>query len=288
VILMIVLEIVLTPIFSRAHIPHLLNLQRSVVGVAMAPPGAGWPSAVRWRRRRAGRGSGKPIAGAGVDHRGRLCHRCLAGGLDSPRRMADDDTGRLSRTEPGQTCLSPAASRIRRRDGYLARNGTLRIPIGWLVSDKAQMVLCPVGSFQSRAAVQDSRCSRQTAKGNETTSRIPIPSAKCVTHAPARVGPPQELRRLPASKTGYKMPLRIWSTQTIAVTTYAATGMADVRLRSLPEQVVAPSPPRIHATTRVGTATATTIVPLRVRRAIAVRLVPCLRTRLSRNVGELD
>ena len=36
VILMIVLEIVLTPIFSRAHIPHLLNLQRSVVGVAMA------------------------------------------------------------------------------------------------------------------------------------------------------------------------------------------------------------------------------------------------------------
>jgi hypothetical protein len=36
VILMIVLEIVLTPIFSRAHIPHLLNLQRSVVGVAVA------------------------------------------------------------------------------------------------------------------------------------------------------------------------------------------------------------------------------------------------------------
>ena len=36
VILMIVLEIILTPIFSRAHIPHLLNLQRSVVGVAMA------------------------------------------------------------------------------------------------------------------------------------------------------------------------------------------------------------------------------------------------------------
>jgi hypothetical protein len=36
VILMIVLEIVLTPIFSRARIPHLLNLQRSVVGVATA------------------------------------------------------------------------------------------------------------------------------------------------------------------------------------------------------------------------------------------------------------
>ena len=36
VILMIVLEVVLTPIFSRARIPHLLNLQRAVVGVATA------------------------------------------------------------------------------------------------------------------------------------------------------------------------------------------------------------------------------------------------------------
>jgi hypothetical protein len=36
VIVMIVLEIVLTPIFSRARIPHFLNLQRAVVGVATA------------------------------------------------------------------------------------------------------------------------------------------------------------------------------------------------------------------------------------------------------------
>jgi hypothetical protein len=36
VILMIVLEIILTPIFSRARIPHFLNLQRAVVGVATA------------------------------------------------------------------------------------------------------------------------------------------------------------------------------------------------------------------------------------------------------------
>jgi hypothetical protein len=36
VILMIVLEVILTPILSRARIPHLLNLQRSVVGVATA------------------------------------------------------------------------------------------------------------------------------------------------------------------------------------------------------------------------------------------------------------
>jgi hypothetical protein len=45
VILMIVLEIVLTPILSRANIPHLINLQRSVVGLAVAhlePAGLGF------------------------------------------------------------------------------------------------------------------------------------------------------------------------------------------------------------------------------------------------------
>ncbi len=45
VILMIVLEIVLTPIVSRANLPHLINLQRSVVGLAVAhlePSGLGF------------------------------------------------------------------------------------------------------------------------------------------------------------------------------------------------------------------------------------------------------
>ena len=45
VILMIVLEIVLTPILSRANIPHLINLQRSVVGLGVAhlePSGLGF------------------------------------------------------------------------------------------------------------------------------------------------------------------------------------------------------------------------------------------------------
>lgn len=36
VVLMIVLELILTPIFSRTRIPHLVNLQRGVVGLAMA------------------------------------------------------------------------------------------------------------------------------------------------------------------------------------------------------------------------------------------------------------
>ena len=45
VILMVVLEIVLTPILSRANIPHMINLQRSVVGLAVAhlePSGLGF------------------------------------------------------------------------------------------------------------------------------------------------------------------------------------------------------------------------------------------------------
>ncbi len=45
VILMIVLEIILTPILSRANIPHMINLQRSVVGLAVAhlePSGLGF------------------------------------------------------------------------------------------------------------------------------------------------------------------------------------------------------------------------------------------------------
>jgi hypothetical protein len=60
VILMIVLEIVLTPIFSRTTIPHLLNLQRSVVGVATAhlEPG-GLPLAF------GGGGGGGPNGGGG-------------------------------------------------------------------------------------------------------------------------------------------------------------------------------------------------------------------------------
>jgi hypothetical protein len=61
VILMIVLEIVLTPILSRASIPHLINLQRSVVGLAVAhlePAGLGFVFG----------GGGGPGGGQGVSH----------------------------------------------------------------------------------------------------------------------------------------------------------------------------------------------------------------------------
>jgi hypothetical protein len=36
VVLLIVYEIVLTPLFSRVGIPHLINVQRGLVGLAMA------------------------------------------------------------------------------------------------------------------------------------------------------------------------------------------------------------------------------------------------------------
>ena len=61
VILMIVLELVLTPIFSRAQIPHLINLQRGVVGLAMAhlePSGLPLPFG--------GGGGGGPGSGASL------------------------------------------------------------------------------------------------------------------------------------------------------------------------------------------------------------------------------
>jgi hypothetical protein len=58
VILMIVLEVILTPIFSRAHIPHLLNLQRAIVGVATAHLAPGGLPVL-------GGGGGGPAGGAG-------------------------------------------------------------------------------------------------------------------------------------------------------------------------------------------------------------------------------
>ena len=103
VILMIVLEVVLTPILSRARIPHLSNLQRAVVGLATAhlAPG-GLPRARRGGGGGPGGGDGNPgllpestTVAVCVDRR-------LAGRLDGPRRVANDDQRRLSSARPGQ------------------------------------------------------------------------------------------------------------------------------------------------------------------------------------------
>jgi hypothetical protein len=58
VILMIVLEVILTPILSRARLPHLLNLQRAVVGLATAHLAPGGLPVL-------GGGGGGPGGGAG-------------------------------------------------------------------------------------------------------------------------------------------------------------------------------------------------------------------------------
>jgi hypothetical protein len=58
VVTMIVLEVVLTPILSRAHIPHLSNLQRGVVGLATAHLAPGGLPVL-------GGGGGGPSGGSG-------------------------------------------------------------------------------------------------------------------------------------------------------------------------------------------------------------------------------
>jgi hypothetical protein len=58
VILMIVLEVVLTPILSRVHIPHMINLQRAAVGLATAHLAPGGLSVL-------GGGGGGPGGGGG-------------------------------------------------------------------------------------------------------------------------------------------------------------------------------------------------------------------------------
>ena len=92
VILMIVLELILTPILSQHVIPHLINLQRAVVGLATAhlePGGLPLPFAGG-----GGAGNGSQlVVDSRVGHRGRLRHRGLDRGLDRSRawRMVTRD-----------------------------------------------------------------------------------------------------------------------------------------------------------------------------------------------------
>ena len=58
VVMMIILEVVLTPILSRARIPHLMNLQRAVVGLATAHLAPGGLPVL-------GGGGGGPAGGSG-------------------------------------------------------------------------------------------------------------------------------------------------------------------------------------------------------------------------------
>ena len=83
VVLMIVLEVILTPVFSRTAIPHLINAQRGLVGA---------PSRLGWRRRRSGWAHDRPGELDGSDlRRYRLARR-----LDRARRVANGEERRLS------------------------------------------------------------------------------------------------------------------------------------------------------------------------------------------------
>jgi hypothetical protein len=97
VILMIVLEVILTPLLSRHVIPHFLNLERAMVGLATAHLEPGGMPLVFGGGVGGGPGGGGGGVGAatGIDHRGRLRHRGLVAGLDGPWRLADDDQRRL-------------------------------------------------------------------------------------------------------------------------------------------------------------------------------------------------
>ena len=97
VILLVLLELILTPIFSRHVISHLLNFERAIAGVAMVhiePGGLPTPfgGGCLGRRRRAWPES----ADTGVDPGGVPGDRGLDRVLDGYRGLADDDPGRVN------------------------------------------------------------------------------------------------------------------------------------------------------------------------------------------------
>ena len=96
VILMIVLEVILTPLFSRARIPYMLNLQRGIVGVATAHLAPGGIPVFGGGGGGPGGGNGNPRLIPESTTVAVLVIIALACRLDGPRRLADDDPGRLS------------------------------------------------------------------------------------------------------------------------------------------------------------------------------------------------
>ena len=102
VILLIVLELILTPLFSRHIITHLLNVERGIVGVAMLhiEPG-GLPTPFSGGGPGGGGGGRGHDADTGVHPGGVTGDRGLDRVLDRHRGLADDDPGRLTRACDG-------------------------------------------------------------------------------------------------------------------------------------------------------------------------------------------
>ena len=95
ILLMIIYEVIFPPsLLPVVTIPHLINLQRSLVielAVAHFEPGGArlqlWDcERTRWAWRLV-------TIARRVDDRGGICHRGLAGRLDASRRMADGNSG---------------------------------------------------------------------------------------------------------------------------------------------------------------------------------------------------
>ena len=86
VILLIVLELILTPLFSLHIISHLLNLERGIVGVAMAHIE---PSALPTPFGGGDTWGAKTHTGVHVGEF--ISYRWLAGVLDGYRSMANDE-----------------------------------------------------------------------------------------------------------------------------------------------------------------------------------------------------
>ena len=99
VILMVVLELILTPIFSRAVIAYVLNVQRAIVGVAMLhiEPG-GLPTPFSGGGGGGGGGGlGRTLLRPESTLGGGTGDRGLARVLDRDRGLADDDQRRVNR-----------------------------------------------------------------------------------------------------------------------------------------------------------------------------------------------
>ena len=96
VVAMIVLEVVLTPIFSRANIPHFVE-RCNEPSSASRPPTSHLPDSTCSAAAAADlQARGRTRAVAGVHVRRGLRHRRLARWVVTPRRLANDDPRRLS------------------------------------------------------------------------------------------------------------------------------------------------------------------------------------------------
>ncbi len=123
VILLIVLEIVVTPLLSHSPIAHLLNLQRSLLGLAAThfEPG-GLPSVFGGRAQRGRRRDrGDRIHPDGHLRPGRMGHR-----LERARRVEDDHPGRMSwRCDPA--LVSMVGERHAVASGHIQASGPVPI-----------------------------------------------------------------------------------------------------------------------------------------------------------------